>query len=89
MPLLMQVPPIRNLPKNEHINERFNFSNDTINLFPGDGNYKVANVYDLIKALPGYDSLYCDDLHFRHKQGVLFSKKKHVCFLSCFPHLII
>ena len=70
--VLMQVPPIRNLPKNELINERIKLFNDKLNALAGDKNYKVANVYDLVKAMPSYDSLYYDDLHFHYKQGVPF-----------------
>ena len=55
--VLMQVPPIRNLPKNEYINERIKIFNHQINAFRRDKNYKVANVYDIIKAMPNYDSL--------------------------------
>ena len=77
--LLMQVPPIRNLPKNEHINERIKLFNNKTNALAGDENYKVAIVYDLMKAMPSYDSLYYDDLHFHYKQGVPFLKN---CVLS-------
>ena len=67
------VIPIRNLPqKNEHINERIKLFNDKINALAGDENYKVANVDDRMKAMPSYDSLYYDDLHFDYKQGVSF-----------------
>ena len=34
--VLMQVPPIRNLPKNEHINERIKLFNDKLNALAGD-----------------------------------------------------
>ena len=66
------MPPIRNLPKNEHINERIKRFNDKINALAGDEKYKVAIVYDLMKDMPSYVSLYYDDLHFHYKQGVLF-----------------
>ena len=55
--LLMQVPPIRNLPKKGNINERIKLFIDKINEFAGDENYKVANVYDIMKTMPSYDSL--------------------------------
>ena len=48
--ILIQVPPIRNQPKNEHINERIKLFNDKVNALAGDENYKVANVYDLMKT---------------------------------------
>ena len=48
---LMQVPPIRNLQKNEHINERIKLFNDKIYALAGDENYKVAKVYDLMKTM--------------------------------------
>ena len=83
--VLMQVPPIRNLPKNEHINERIKLFNDKINALAGDENYKVANVYDRMKAMPSYDSLYYDDLHFHYKQGVPFFKK--LCAFSIASHI--
>ena len=86
--VLMKVPPIRTLPKNEHINERIKPFNDKINALAGDENYIVANVYDLMKAMPSYDSLYYDDLLFDYKQGVPFFEK-NVCFLSFFAHPII
>ena len=70
--VLMQVPPIRILPKNEQINECTKLFNDEINALAGDEYNKIANVYDLMKALPSYDSLYYDDLHFHYKQGALF-----------------
>ena len=70
--VLMQVPPIRSLPKNEQINERIKIFNDKINALAGDENYKIANLYDLMKAMPSYDSLYYYNLHFHYKQGVLF-----------------
>ena len=70
--VLMQVPTIRNLRKNEHINERIKLFNDKINAFAGHENYKVANMYDLTKAIPSYDSLYYDNLHFHCKPGVPF-----------------
>ena len=72
--VLIQVPPIGNLPKNEHINERIKLFNDKINALAGDENYKVAYVNDLMKTMPSYDSLYYDDLHFHYKQGVPFFK---------------
>ena len=70
----MQVPPFHNLPKNEYVEARINFFNDKINAFAGDENYKVANVYDLIKDMQSYDSLYYDNLSFHYKQGFPFCK---------------
>ena len=83
--VLMQVPTIRNLPKNEHINERNKIFNDKINALAGDKNYKVTNVYKLMKAMPSYDSLYYDDLHFHYKQVVPFFKK--LCAFSIASHI--
>ena len=77
--VLMQVPPIGNLPKNEHINEGIKLFNDKTNALAGDENYKVANVNNLMKAMPSCGSLYYDDSHFHYKQGVPFLKK---CVLS-------
>ena len=68
----MQVPPIRDLPKNEHINVRTKLFNDKINAFAGDKNYKVAKMYNLMIVL------YYDNFHY--KQGVPFFKKN--CVLS-------
>ena len=48
----MQVPPICNLPKNEHNIERIKHFNDKLNALAGDETHKVANVYDLMKAIP-------------------------------------
>ena len=81
----MQVPPIGNQPKNEHINVRIKLFYDKKNAFAGDKNYKVAKVYNLMKTMPSYYILYYDNLNFHYKQDVPFLKK--LCFFSVVSHI--
>ena len=47
---------------------------DKINALAADENYKVSNVYDLMKAMSSFDSLDYDNLHFHYNQRVPFFK---------------
>ena len=77
--VLMQVPPIRNVPKNNASNERIHNFNVKMKQFANEKNYDVANIYDLMYSMPNYNNLFYDDIHFHSYHGVPFLKN---CILS-------
>ena len=86
---LMEVPPLRKLPKNEHTNnENFEFNEKLREYITQENTEKIIilPVSNMLCQIANYNAVFYDDIHFNFQQGIPLNKNavlSHFLLTSC------
>ena len=80
--VLMEVPPLKKLPKNEQTNNKiYEFDEKLCEYITQENteHMKVLPVCNMLSQMATYNALFNDDTHFNFQQGITFIKKAGLC----------
>ena len=87
--LLMEVPPLKKLPKSEQTNNKIYELNEKLREYITQENtekIKILAVCNMLSQMANYNALFYDDIHFNFQQGIPFIKNavlSHFLLTSC------
>ena len=87
--VLMEVPPLKKLPKNEQTNNKIYEFNEKLREYITQENtekIKILPVCNMLSQMANYNALFYDDIHFNFQQGIPFIKNavlSHFLLTSC------
>ena len=87
--VLMEVPPLKQLPKNEQTNnEIYEFNEKLREYITQENSEKIETlpVCNILSQMANYNALFYDDIHFNFQQGIPFIKNSilsHFLLIYC------
>ena len=87
--VLMEVPPLRKLPKSEHTNNKIYEFNEKLREYITQENtekIKILPVSNMLCQIANYNAVFYDDIHFNFQQGIPLIENavlSHFLFTIC------